>query len=57
MIKALSFINRMVEIKPDIYNENQLQMLKNLVHYPQQSVKEEVGELLISLSEEFEDSS
>lgn len=46
----------MVEVVPDIYNHEHLQMLLNLVHYQNQSVREEAGGLLMVVSNEFDDS-
>ena len=46
----------MVEMIPGIYNQEHLQMLLNLVHYQNQSVKEEVANLLLIVSDEFDDS-
>lgn len=39
----------------DIYNNEHKQMISNLVHYKNQSVREEIGEYLLTISDEFED--
>lgn len=57
MTRALQLLRHFLKVKPDSLAKEFLQMVRNLVHYPAQSVKEEVGEILLTLSEEFDDSS
>ena len=54
MTKALGLLRKMLAAKPDCLGTEFLQMLKNLVHYPAQAVKEEVGELILALSAELD---
>eukprot|EP00347_Sterkiella_histriomuscorum_P011916 403370605 len=56
IIKALQLIQKMIQLIPDIYSKDHTQMLANLVHFRHQQVKEEVGEILLVLSDEFDES-
>eukprot|EP00347_Sterkiella_histriomuscorum_P012679 403367644 len=56
ILKALQLIQKMILLIPDIYNKDHTQMLANLVHFRHQQVKEEVGEILLVLSDEFDES-
>ena len=54
MTKALGLLRKILTAEPDCLSADFLQLLKNLVHYPAQAVKEEAGELILSLSAEFD---
>lgn len=54
MTKALGLLRKILTAEPDCLSSDFLQLLKNLVHYPAQAVKEEAGELILSLSAEFD---
>lgn len=53
--KALQVIQKLIELNPGVFVKHQLQMLFNLVHYPNQVIKEEVARLLLQVSTEFDD--
>jgi hypothetical protein len=53
--RALQVIQRMLELTPGVYGMHNLQMLFNLVHFPHQTVKEDVAKLLLTKSVEFDD--
>lgn len=54
-VKCLQVLQKVVELKPATLNDEQIKMLINLIHYPSQSVKEEVANFLLIISEEFDD--
>lgn len=53
--RALQVIQRLLELNPGIYAKHNLQMIFNLVHYPNQAVREDVAKLIMTLSTEFDD--
>lgn len=59
MLKALQVVVKMVQIIPEghLLDEDSLQKITNLVHYPDRRIKEEVGQLLLLISDEFDDPS
>jgi hypothetical protein len=54
-IKALQIVAKGISIIPDLFNQDMLQSLMNLVHSQNMSIREEVGDLLLALSDEFDD--
>ena len=59
MLKALQVVVKMVQIIPEdnLLDQDILQKITTLVHYPDRRIKEEVGQLLLLISEEFDDPS
>lgn len=57
MVKALLVIHKMLELipEPDILEPECVVKLTSLVHFPNLKIKEEVGNIMILLSEELDD--
>ena len=51
--KCLQIIQKMLEFKPKALPKESIQTLLNLVHFKNQQVREEVGELLLQVSDDF----
>jgi hypothetical protein len=49
----------MIELisEPDVLDEDSIQKIVNLAHFPNFKIKEEVGNIMIILSEELDDQS
>ncbi|CDW82490.1 UNKNOWN [Stylonychia lemnae] len=54
-LKAIQIIQKAIQIIPDLYSQDILQSLMNLVHSQNLSIREEVGGLILTLSDEFDD--
>jgi len=57
MLRAIQIVDRTYQIIPDdnILAQDQLSKLTNLVHFHDKKVREAVGCLILTLSEDFED--
>ena len=57
MLKAIQVLEKMLEIIPeeDILDQDCINKITNLVHFPDRRIKEEVGHFMILLSDEIDD--
>jgi len=53
--KCLQLVQKILETIPETYSKDQLKLLCNLVHFPHQGVKEEMGSVLLSMSSDSMD--
>ena len=59
MLKAIQVLEKMLEIipEPNILDEECISKLISLIHFPDRKIKEEIGSLLLLLSDEIDDPS
>ena len=52
-------IEKILETMPEgsVFNKEQLKMLTNLIHFPSQAIKEEIANILMIISPDFDSSS
>jgi hypothetical protein len=57
MLRTIQVIEKLVELIPDddVLDADCLAKLTNLVHFHDKKIREAVGSLILTLSEEFED--
>jgi hypothetical protein len=55
MSKSLQIIQRLIELQPGLFSKSQLQLIFNLVHFPNQVIREDAVKLMMVVSSEFDD--
>ncbi len=54
-VKCLQLIQKIIQVIPGLFNSEQIQTFISLIHFPHQGIKEEVANLLMIVSSQFDD--